>query len=299
MFNFLFHPLSVQKLVLLPDGDKISLEITTPVSWKPTDMTVFFVHGLCGSHKSPYLVRMTRRLEELGIRVIRCNMRGCGSGKGLAKHPYHCGRSEDVFECLKVVKIDQPESPIVLVGFSMGGNIVLKLTGELGESIHPFVERVIAVSPPVELKSSIERLGNPSNMIYEKYFYRLLRADVYYRQKKFKDLPKVHLPRGLKIYEFDQLYTAPINGFSSAMDYYNKCSSSHVIEEIAIPCKILFAEDDPIIAPNSLDQHQLSSNIRIFKTKKGGHMGYLGKSEGSKGIYWLDTLIINWVLETK
>lgn len=297
LFNFLFEPASERKIVKLSDGDKISLEITTPRSWKPTDLTAFFVHGLCGSHKSPNLVRMAGRLEPLGVRAVRYNMRGCGSGKGLAKKIYHGGRSEDVFECLKVLKQESPESPIVLVGFSLGGNIVLKLVGELGTLAFPFLKKVIAISPPVELYSSIQMFGKPENGIYERYFYRLLRADVFYRQKKFKDLPKINLPRNLKMYEFDQFYTAPTCGFSSAIDYYNKCSSAHVVGDIAIPCKILFSEDDPIISPLSLDPYPIPSNVSVFKTKKGGHMGYLGKYEGKKGFYWLDNLLIDWILE--
>jgi len=295
VFNFLFEPASEQKLVRLPDGDRISLEITTPREWKPTDLTVLFVHGLCGSHKSPNLVRMAKRLEPLGIRTVRYNMRGCGSGKGLAKNIYHSGRSEDVFESIKALKREHPDSPIVLIGFSLGGNIVLKLAGELGTLAGPFLKGVIAVSPPMELYSSVQMIGNPDNAFYERYFYKLLRADVNFRQKKFKDLPKVDLPRDLKLYEFDQMYTAPTCGFSSAMDYYNKCSSSHVVSDIAIPCKILVAEDDPIISSGSLDSYKLPSNITLFKTKKGGHMGYLGRYAG-KGFYWLDSQLVDWIL---
>jgi predicted alpha/beta-fold hydrolase len=296
-FNFLFEPDSTQKLVKLPDGDQISLEITTPVNWKPSDPTAFFVHGLCGSHKSPYLIRLTKLLQSLGIRAVRYNMRGCGSGRGLAKQAGHSGRSNDVFECLKVLKIEHPESSISLAGFSLGGNIVLKLAGELGSVASTFIEKVIAVSPPVELYSSIQMLGDPANALYEKYFYRLLRAEAYYRHKKFKDLPPIHLPKILKLYEFDQLYTAPMCGFSSAIDYYNKCSSAHMIGDISVPCKILFAEDDPIISPYSLEKFDLPSNIQIYRTKKGGHMGYLGKSDGRKGFYWLDGLVIDWIQE--
>jgi hypothetical protein len=295
MFNFLFEPSSNQKLVRLPDGDRISLEITTPKDWKPTDQTVVFVHGLCGSHKSPNLVRMAKRLEPIGVRTVRYNMRGCGSGRGLARQTYHCGRSEDVFECLKALKKEHPESPITLVGFSLGGNVVLKLVGELGSLAYPFLEKVIAVSPPVELYSSILMLGDPVNSIYEKYFYRLLRADVHFRHKLFRDLPRVRLPRSLKIYEFDQIYTAPMSGFSNAFDYYNKCSAAHVVGDIAIPCNILLSQDDPIIAPNSLARYKLPSNVSVFTTKKGGHMGYLGKSEGNNGFYWLDNLLIDWI----
>jgi hypothetical protein len=297
MFNFLFEPPSDQKLVRLPDGDAISLEITTPRDWKPTDLTVVFVHGLCGSHKSPNLVRMVKRLEPIGIRAIRYNMRGCGSGKGHAKKIYHTGRSDDIFECLKVLKKEHPESPIVLVGFSLGANTVLKLAGELNTLASNYLIGVISVSPPVELYSSVQMLGEPQNAVYEKYFYRLLRADVYYRHKKFKDLPRVELPKKLKLYEFDQLYTAPACGFESAQDYYNKCSAAHVVGDIAIPCKILLSEDDPIISSSSLDKYTLPSNVTVFKTKKGGHMGYLGRSQGRKGFYWLDSQVIDWIEE--
>lgn len=297
LFNFLWEPSSIRKLVPLPDGDSISLEITTPREWKGCDLTVVFVHGLCGSHKSPNLVRMAKRLEPLGIRTVRYNMRGCGSGKGFAKRSYHSGRSDDVFECIKALKMEHPDSPIVLIGFSLGGNIVLKLAGELGTLAPPFLDSVIAISPPVELYSSVLMLGDPANAMYERYFYGLLRTEVHYRHNKFKDLPPVALPRNLKLYEFDQLYTAPTSGFASALDYYNKCSASHVVGDIAIPCKILLSEDDPIISSASLDKYDLPSNIAVFKTKKGGHMGYLGRSANKKGFYWLDSLLVDWILE--
>lgn len=297
-FNFLFEPPSDQKLISLSDGDKLSVEMTTPREWKPTDLTVLLVHGLCGSHKSPNLVRMARRLEPTGIRTVRFNMRGCGSGRGLAKKIYHSGRSEDVFEVIKVLKAEHPKSPIVLIGFSLGGNIVLKLAGELNSLGFQFLDKVIAVSPPVDLYSSIQMLGDPKNGIYERYFYRLLRNDVLYRHRKFKDLPPVQLPRNLKIYEFDQIYTAPHCGFRSAEDYYSKCSSQHFVGDICIPCKILLAEDDPIVSSSSLDDLSLPSNIDLFKTKKGGHMGYLSSPTSEKGFHWLDSLLIEWIIES-
>lgn len=296
-FNFLMEPTSTQKLVKLPDGDRISLEVTTPQGWQGTDPTVLLVHGLCGSHKSPNLVRMANRLEEMKIRAVRFNMRGCGSGRGLAKHIYHSGRSDDVFEAIKALKIEHPQSPIILVGFSLGANIVLKLAGELNTIGKTFLAKVIAVSPPVDLYSSIQMLGDAANAIYERYFYRLLRADVHYRHKKFKDLNPVKLPRNLKLYEFDQLYTAPQCGFQSAEDYYHKCSSQYYISDIDLPCKILLSEDDPIIAPSSLDQIRLPGSVDLFKTKKGGHMGYLGNPSHDKGFYWLDSLLIEWIIE--
>lgn len=297
LFNFLFEPASDQMIVPLPDGDRISLEITTPRDWKPTDLTVFLVHGLCGSHKSANLVRMARRLEPLGIRTVRYNMRGCGSGKGLAKKVYHSGRSEDLFESIKAVKKAHPDSPIVLIGFSLGGNIVLKMAGELDSIAKSFIRKVIAISPPVDLFSSILMLGDPANSMYERYFYRLLRADVLYRHKKFKDLPPVNLPRNLKLYEFDQIYVAPICGFQSADDYYNRCSSAQFVPNIAVPCTILFSEDDPIVSCYSLDGIDLPSHVDVLKTKKGGHMGYLADPRDERGFHWLDSVLLDWIQE--
>ena len=224
-------------------------------------------------------------------------MRNCGSGKGLARHIYHSGRSEDIFESIKALKRGHPESPIILIGFSLGGNLVLKLAGELGDIGKEFLRGVIAVSPPVDLYSSVQMMGDPANAMYERYFYKLLRADVHYRHRKFKDLPRIHLPRNLKLYEFDQLYTAPTCGFNSVDDYYNKCSSAHFVPDITIPTKILLAEDDPIISASSLDSIKIPSSVDLFKTKRGGHMGYLGTPGSEKGFYWLDSVLVDWILE--
>ena len=297
VFNILTEPESQQKIVPLKDGDRLSLEITTPKEWKGTDITVLLVHGLCGSHRSPNLVRMAKRLEPLGMRTVRFNMRCCGSGKGLAKQIYHSGRSEDVFEAVKALKEEHPESPLILIGFSLGGNLVLKMAGELNTLAGAFLRQVIAVSPPVDLFSSVLMLGDEANGIYERYFYRMLRNDVYYIHKKFKDLPRVHLPRHLKLYEFDQYYTAPRCGFASAHDYYNKCSALNYMGDIALPCKILLAEDDPLVSSSSLDGVQLPSCVDLFKTKKGGHMGYLADPRDQKGLYWLDSLLVDWINE--
>lgn len=296
-FNWLTEPASQQKIVALPDGDKLSLEITTPPNWKEDNLTVVMVHGLCGSHQSPYVVRLVNRLEELGIRSVRFNMRGCGSGRGLARNIYHSGRSEDVFYALRALNKEHPSSPIILIGYSLGGNIVLKMAGELHQIANRFVHKVFAVSPPVDLLASVHMLGDEKNAVYEKYFYRMLRSEVYYLQKKFKELPSVDLPKDLKLYEFDQIYTAPRCGFIDAHDYYAKCSSVHLIGDIAIPCRILLSEDDPIVSSTSLDELHLPSNVEVYKTKKGGHMGYLGNPAHERGFHWLDSLMIEWILE--
>jgi len=292
---YFFDPVSERRIIDLSDGDKLSVEITTPKGWKASDLTVVLVHGLCGSHRSPYLVRMVKHLEPLGVRTVRVNMRGCGSGKGLAKYMPHCGRSEDVFEVIKQLKVETPDSPFVLIGFSLGGNIALKMGGELASLGKNFLAGLIAVSPPVDIYSSILILEKADNAVYERYFIRSMCADVRYRHRKFKELPRVNLPRNLTIYEFDQIYTAPQYGFRNAHDYYNKCSAAPLVADIEVPCKILFAEDDPIVSSTTLDAFDLPSNVEVYKTKRGGHMGYFANPTDKNGLYWLDALLLDWI----
>lgn len=296
-FNFLSEPESKEWSIRLSDGDRLSVQISTPPNWKSTDPTIVVVHGLCGSHRSPQVVRTLNRLYPRGYRVVRFNMRGCGSGKGFAKNCYHCGKSDDLFEVVWRLHQESPDSPILLCGFSLGGNVVIKMAGELGNLGNRYLSGVIAVNPPVDLYSSVQMLGMPSNSLYEKYFYKLLRADVHFRQSQFRDLPQVNLPKELKIYEFDQTYTAPINGFKSAIDYYQKCSSIHVVEDIAVPTRILLSEDDPIISSTSLDSLNLPNHIHLYKTKQGGHLGYIGHPSSPGGFYWLDSILETWVTE--
>ena len=291
------EPVSVTSLVQLADGDKIALEITTPVNWKKTDRTVVLVHGLCGSHRSPNVVRLAKRFESVGIRSVRFNMRGCGSGVGLARGIYHGGRSEDLFEALKLLKRSHPESPTFLIGFSLGGQISLKLAGELNDLGAEYLKAVIAVSPPVDIFSSTQMVGRMENRVYENCFTKLLQNQVEYRYKIFKDLQRIPFPKKFKLYEFDQFYTAPASGFKSAMDYYNKCSAVHMVEDIDIPCRILLSEDDPIVSHSSLDHYHLPSNVEVFKTKRGGHMGYLGHPNKDRGFRWLDSLLEDWIKE--
>ena len=290
-------PLSHQDFITLEDGDKLVLESTTPEGWKKTDPTVLCVHGLCGSHESAYLMRLVNRLAPQGIKVVRFNMRGCGSGKGHAKHIYHSGRSDDLFEAVKFLKSHFPDSPITVIGFSLGGNIVLKMVGELGSLGKKFISRVFAISPPVDMKSSALNIENVAQGLYGRYFYRMIREEIKYLHKTFKDLPPMDLPDNLTLYKLDEIYTAPRVGFSDVEDYYDKCSAMHYVEDISIPCKILFAEDDPIVSHRALDQYKLPDNIEIFKTKKGGHMGFLGNPQSSRGFFWLDSLLEEWILE--
>ena len=293
--NFDLAPLSETHKVELSDGDKISLEITTPHGWQETDPTVFLVHGLCGSHESGYLVRMARKLYEKGVRAVRFNMRGCGSGVGDAKGIYHSGRSDDVLDALKYIKRKTPQTAITLIGFSLGGNIVLKLAGELNVNASKYLEQVIAVCPPIHLQKSVMRLDHSVNSFYQNYFLRNLTADMAIRHTLFPQLEIPKLPEKLTFYDFDEFYVAPQSGFKSAVDYYTKCSSGQFIPHITVPCRILFAKDDPIVYTADVKDVYTPSNVRLYSTDRGGHMGFLGRPFHKRGLHWMDHLLMEWI----
>lgn len=293
--NWPREPISRRKLVTLPDGDQISLEISKPENWMVHAPTVLLIHGLCGSHRSSYLVRMAKRLQSIGIRAVRMNMRGCGSGKGLAKEFYHAGRSDDVLEVLNVLKNEHPDSPITLLGYSLGANIALKLAGELQEGGSEVLNKVIAVSPPVNLLASVQMFDKPENAIYERRFSKELRDHVIELHRDSGKKTPLIVPKNLKLFEFDHLFTAPQCGFANALDYYSKCSSASYVPQIQLPCQILFAKDDPLVCHSSLDGLPLPSNVQIYKTQKGGHLGFLGNPFKKPGFRWLDSLLLEWI----
>lgn len=295
--NWHSEPSSITRLIPLSDGDKIAIEVTTPHDWKPTNRTVIMVHGLCGSHRSGYLVRMTKRLTAKGMRCVRFNMRGCGTGRGHAKQIFHSGRSEDLLQVMEALKKEEPESPIIIMGFSLGANIVLKLAGELNEKAIGVIEQFIAVSPPADLFLCVKYLNTRKNRFYEKYFVRLLKMNVRMRHELFPDLPKIDLPKDLTIYEFDELYTAPQSGFKNAMEYYEKCSSKNLIPHIKVPCRILFSEDDPLICSTTLDDLNLPDNVHLYKSKRGGHMGFLATPGKGRDFHWMDQQLEAWILD--
>jgi len=296
-FGLARPPSSEVEVVDLPDGDRILLEVTTPDAWAPRDPTAVLVHGLCGCSRSGYCVRLARKLTQLGTRAVRMNLRGCGPGRGLARKIYHSGRSEDVLAVLEALRARHPESPTTLVGFSLGGNIVLKLAGEMAQAANGVLRQVIAVGPPVDLKASAERLSHPRNRLYDRFFVRLLIKAVRDRHSLFPDLPRPTLPRKLRLVEFDDVYTAPTCGFAGAMDYYERASSAQLLRNIAVPARVLVADDDPLVDSSTLYGLHLPPNVKVTRTLHGGHLGFLGRDPRGGGLRWMDGKVLEWILE--
>ena len=288
-------PPSNTLLVPLDDGDQLALEVSTPEKWRPGDPVVLLIHGLCGCQESNYLVRLAKKLFRRGRRVIRMNQRGCGSGRGLARNLYHSGRSDDALAAVKAVREVSPGAPLTVVGFSLGGNMVLKLAGELASEAQELFERVVAICPPANLLACAYLISRPSSRMYDQFFVRLLKRMVAERHTLFPELGPVDLPEQLSLYLFDDVYTAPQCGFKNALDYYEKSSSVPLVPDIEVPCHILFAEDDPFVDPAALDAVPVPSNVQVVRTRYGGHLGFLGFPGRPGGFRWMDSQILAWI----
>jgi uncharacterized protein len=278
-------PPSQPKIIRLNDGDALCCEVSTPKAWTENDKTVVMIHGLCGCHSATYMVRASRKFYQKGYRAIRLNMRSCGSGSKLAKLPYHGGLSSDILQVIQVLKKETPASPITLIGFSLGGNIALKLAGELGEKGMDLIDTTIAICPPIDLGETAKIMARPTNTLYNRYYmYNLDRlTKPWTKGRPFKN-----------IYEFDELVTAPTWGFNNPQEYYTAASSRHKLAHVKHTCHILFAEDDPFIDHKLCLNSKRSDTINVWLSKYGGHMGFLGWADQEHGYFWLDKLLLDF-----
>ena len=265
-----------QKILTLEDGDQLALHINTSPCPKPEAPLAILFHGLCGSHQANYVTRIARKLCRQGLDVIRVDFRGCGTGVSKAKGLAHSGRSEDALAVLKWCH-QQWQRPLLPIGFSMGGNIVLKCLGELGQRAAALnIVQAIAVSPPIDLAACADMMGHKHNAVFRHYFMQQLNDVVSQRHRNYPELGSTpHFDLQTGFWEFDEQYTAPYSGFMSAKDYYQHSSSYSVLQNIAVPCYILSALDDPFTSSTAL-QHARSDLLHITLTKRGGHLGFLG-----------------------
>jgi predicted alpha/beta-fold hydrolase len=257
---------------------------------------MILVHGLEGSSAAGYARSMSYAALQAGYATHRFNMRSCGGTENLALSNYHSGQTSDL---LHVVKERRRISglPIFLVGFSLGGNVVLKLTGELGDQAQGLIAATCAVSTPIDLKACAIALGKPENAIYERRFLSRLRERVRLRHRQAPEIYSLeHLKKVKKIYDFDDLYTGPLFGFGNADNYYETQSSSRFIDNIRIPTLVVQAKDDPLIPFSVYDHAAFRENpcLKLIAVEHGGHLGFISRHRPR---FWLDGLVTAWLLE--
>jgi predicted alpha/beta-fold hydrolase len=239
--------------------------------------------------------RMTAALVAEGLRVVRINLRGAGHSWQLARQLYNAGCSNDVRAVADAIARGAPDSPQVLIGISLGGNIVLKLAGEASALPMVNLAGVAALSAPIDLDRCSTLLASPANRFYERYYLRKLVDQAERHQQFFRDLPAVSFPRGLTLRQFDDLHTAPRWGFADALDYYRNASSLPLVSRIEVPAFLLTARDDPFIAAAPYEELPHRSHHEIHLVDHGGHLGFLG-DDGAGGIRWGERRVVEWTV---
>ncbi len=282
--------------VTLADGDRLVLHDDCPLSWPPGGPAALLMHGLAGSHLSGYMVRIAAKLKERGVRAFRLDLRGCGAGFGLARWPYHSGRAEDAAAAIEFLARLCPSSPVSLVGFSLSGNIVLKLCGELGEARLGNLRSCLAVCPPIDLAACSRRLSAWRNRFYDRHFVTLLLAELGRKHAQLTDSPGAdyaHRPRTL--FEFDDTFTAPVCGFGDAATYYRTASAGPMLSGIRIPTRIIAAVDDPLIPSDVFRTTAVSSSVDVRVAAGGGHLGFLARRGADPDRRWIDWRVMDWI----
>lgn len=279
-------------LVPIDAQEKLVLHDDTPANWNSCGTSVLLLHGLGGSYASSYMVRLTDKLTRRGVRVFRMDMRGCGAGNRLAISPGHAGRSEDVHACVETIRKLCPQSPLRVVGFSLGGNLLLKMLGEKLR-LTGQIDQALAVSPPIDLRACSENIRK--FRFYDYAFVLSLCMQIRQRRRVLPELRTIKLvPPPRSIREFDDRITAPLSGFRDALDYYAKTSAAPHLSNVEVPTTIILAEDDPLIPISMFERPDISSQIRIHRTRFGGHLGYFGSASGDPDRYWLDWRVVDW-----
>ena len=275
-----FHvPAPEERLIEVEPGVKVLCHCHWQAD-RAQALTIIVVHGLEGSSESQYMLGITEKALAAGMNAIRYNQRNCGGTDALAPVLYHSGLSNDVAAVAREVIARDGVSRLALVGFSMGGNIVLKLAGEWGAQAPPQFLAVAACCPAIDLAASADTLHEPANRIYESYFLWALRRRMLQKARLFPGRYDVNRLRGIRsLREFDDKVTAFYCGFTGVDDYYDRASAAHVVERIAVPALVLHAANDPFIRITAETRRKISSNpnITFVETADGGHCAFLGQ----------------------
>ena len=250
-------------------------------NWQPdrkSAPTLLALHGLEGSSEAHYMRGLAAKAFAAGFNVVRLNQRNCGGTEHLSRGLYHSGLTADPLFVLEELRGRDGLTKFAVAGYSLGGNITMKLAGELSDRDLPEVRAFAAVSPVIELEDCMQSIERRENRIYEWNFCRNLQGRM---RRKSKTFPGLFDLNGLwkiwSIRAFDDRYTAPHHGYDGANDYYHRASAMRVIDKVARPSLILSAADDPFVPPHIFDAPAVKNNPHITTviTKAGGHCAFV------------------------
>ena len=268
-------------------------------SWQPDCQAsaLVLVHGLEGCHDSHYMRGIAHKAWHAGLNVIRLNQRNCAGTEHLTPTLYNTGLSQDVRAVIDELVGKDGIRALWVAGYSMGGNLVLKMAGEAGETC-PALRGVAAVCPNVHPAACVAALEQRRNWIYQQHFVRKLKARLERKAKLFPGKWDLSLLQNVRtLSQFDDAYTAPDGGYRNAADYYERSGSRHVLENIRVPTLLITAQDDPFIPLSSFDLPRILTNpcIQLITHAKGGHCGFLQQSRASEDAHWAENRIIEFI----
>lgn len=264
---------------------------------------VLVLHGLTGSSNSPYVAGLQKALAAQGWGSVALNWRGCSGEPNLLARSYHSGASEDLAAVISHLRAQRPLAPLYAVGYSLGGNVLLKHLGETGDNSD--LLGAVAVSVPFRLDQCADRIGQGFSRVYQAHFMRQMLAYIKNKQRQFQHDGRHEglatlaqlgsLDNMRTFWDFDGRVTAPLNGFVDAEDYYRRASSRYFLGAIRTPTLIIQAADDPFVFPHSLPQAgELSPTTEFELQARGGHVGFVDGTMRNPG-YYLERRIPQWL----
>jgi predicted alpha/beta-fold hydrolase len=263
--------------------------------------TLLALHGLEASSSAHYMRGLAQMALDAGFNAVLLNQRNCGGTEHLCPGLYHSGLIDDAEFVIRELERSDGLDRFVVAGYSLGGNLALRLAGLRSPESLPMLKAVCAVSPVLELEACVKALERGSNTIYQWNFVRHLKARMRRKEAAHPGRFELsHLPRIHTVRQFDAAYTAPFFGFASAEDYYSQAAALRVIDNIRIPALVITAEDDPFVPPASFQDPRIANNpnITLVVTKHGGHCGFLGERQGPEDDgYWAEARIIEFARE--
>ena len=260
--------------------------------------TILMLHGLNGSSEAHYMRGVAAKAFARGMNVVRLNQRNCGDTEHLSAGLFHSGLTADVRAVLEeLISVDGVQA-IGIGGYSLGGNLALKLAGEYGAAAPPALKAVCSVSPIIEISECVHALERPENFLYQWNFVKNLKRRMRRKERFWPgrfDLTKLGRIRTVR--EFDEAYTAPYFGFADAEDYYHRASSMRVVEHVRVPTLVITAEDDPFVPFRSFQNPNVTRNasITLCTCEHGGHCGFVGPAAGEDDGYWAEGRIVDFV----
>jgi predicted alpha/beta-fold hydrolase len=258
--------------------------------------TLVLLHGLEGSIESGYMRGTAEKAYVAGFNVVRLNQRNCGGTEELTPTLYHSGLSGDIRAVLLELIAADGLPELFAAGFSMGGNLVLKMAGEFGDAAPPEIRGFVAVAPAFDLAACADALAEPQNFIYERHFVTGLKRHMRYKAQLFPERYPIDGMRGIRtVREWDDVITAPFCGFANADDYYARSSALQLVGAIRRPTLILAAKDDPFVPFATFEDAALrgNPNITFVATEHGGHCAFISR-DGGAGRFWAERQIVEF-----